>query len=105
MSDLNANLPRRLRHFLAGLALACLAASAVSAADISIVRVWPGWRTTDFFMRISEYFGAPEDPGGRILLRTHPGDRTGCYFVARVRNRGAAETGVNVIVPLGLKVK
>jgi hypothetical protein len=98
MSASNPDLSRRLRSLLAALALGCLAVSTVSAADISFVRVWPRWRTTDFFMRISEYFGAPEDPGGRILLRTHPGDRTGCYFLARVRNRGAAESGARFVL-------
>jgi hypothetical protein len=91
--------PSRLfRRLVAELALACLVATAAGASDVSFVRVWPGWRTQDFFMRISEYFGQPEDPGSRILLRTHPGDRTGCYFVARVRNKGVPENGATFVL-------
>jgi len=100
MSDSTPRLRRRLRRFTAGCALALVAASAAFADDVSFVRVWPGWKSGDLFMRISEYFGSPEDSGGRIILRTHPGERTGCYFVARVRNKGSAEAGATFVLRL-----
>lgn len=42
-------------------------------------------------MRISEYFTGKENPGRKqILLRTHPEDRSGFYFLTRVANSGTA---------------
>jgi hypothetical protein len=87
-----------LRRLFASCSLALLAVGTAVAGNVSFVRVWPGWKTDTFFTRISEYFGSPEDPGGRIILRTHPGERTGCYFVARVRNTGAAEAGATFVL-------
>ena len=98
MSASTPRLNRSLRRFLAGCSLALLALGPAFAGDVSFVRVWPGWKTEALFMRISEYFGKPENPGGRIILRTHPDNRTGCYFVARVRNKGAAEAGATFIL-------
>jgi hypothetical protein len=83
----------RPRLIATGLLLSVVLAATASAADVSFVRVWPGWRGTDFFRRISEYFGRPEDPSPRILLRTRPGERSGCYFIVRVRNTGAPAAG------------
>jgi hypothetical protein len=58
-------------------------------ADLTIVRVFTGWREAASFKRISEYFDHQENPGGEIVLRTHPEERAGYYFLLRVRNPGA----------------
>lgn len=98
MSGSNNKPCRRLRLLAAAFALASIAVGTASAGDVSFVRVWPGWRTTESFMHISEYFGGPEIPGGRIILRTHPMERTGCYFLARVRNKGGPEAGAEFLL-------
>jgi hypothetical protein len=69
---------------------ALAAASFLSAADLTIVRVWPGYRAVESFERISEYFGKDEDPGAQLIVRSHPADRAGYYFLLRVKNDGAA---------------
>jgi len=80
-----------------------LAVTGASAADVSFVRVWPGWRDVDPFMRISEYFTGRVNMGGWIIQRTHPEARAGYYFVVRVKtNRGlisGARFVLNIVVP------
>lgn len=73
-------------------ALITLASSTVAlASDITLVRVWPGYRTADSFMRISEYFTGKEHLGRKqTLLRTQPEQREGFYFLTRVANKGTA---------------
>jgi hypothetical protein len=87
--------------FLVGLQL--LAVTAAWAGDVSFVRVWPGWRDEDPFMRISEYFTGHVNMGGRIILRTQPQARAGFYFLVRVRTDRRLITGahfaVSVIIP------
>ncbi|MBI2515637.1 MAG: hypothetical protein HYV95_01865 [Opitutae bacterium] len=61
----------------------------VSASDLKIVRVFTGWRDAESFKRIAEYFDGKEHTGGEIVLRTHPGQRGGYYFLVRVSNPGA----------------
>jgi len=87
---------------------ACLllgAATAVRAAEVDFVRVWPGWRTADSFMRISEYFTGHEPEGDSVVLRTHPADRAGYYFVARIKHPKTPIAGakfvLHVILPTG----
>lgn len=64
---------------------ALLAAFPALAADASFVRVWPQWRNADAFDRIREYFGGPENDGRETVLRTHPDERAGLYFLVRVK--------------------
>ena len=73
-------------------ALIALTSSAFAfASDVKVVRVWPGYRTADSFMRISEYFTGKENPGRKkTLLRSRPEQRAGFYFLTRVANTGAA---------------
>jgi len=59
------------------------------AADLTLVRVWPGYRTTESFERISEYFGKDEEPAAQHILRTQSGERAGYYFLVRLKNKGA----------------
>jgi hypothetical protein len=64
---------------------------------MKFVRVWSSFRTADSFMRISEYFTGRENPGRRqTVLRTQPADRTGYYFLARVKNSGEAVEGAKL---------
>jgi hypothetical protein len=72
--------------------LLLLILSAVSAlgADLTIVRTFTGWRDAASFKRISEYFDGKENTGNETVLRTHPEQRTGYYFLVRLANPGAA---------------
>lgn len=70
---------------LAALPLATLAKD----GDLTIVRIYPGWRDAASFKRISEYFDGRENTGGEAVLRTHPDQRGGYYFLVRVENPAA----------------
>lgn len=70
--------------------LFALLASLAQAADVEFTRIWPSWRDTASFVRISEYFGGEENTGRQTMLRTHAEDRTGFYFLTRVKNTGPA---------------
>jgi len=93
------------------LTLALLLGSAgLSRADeVKFVRVWPTWRDTASFERISEYFTGKENPGSQVLLRSHPEIRAGFYFLARATNSGPALTAgklvLTVITPDSPKAK
>ena len=56
--------------------------------DLTIVRVYTGWRTVASFKRISEYLDGKENTGGEAVLRTHPDQRGGFYFLVRTTNPG-----------------
>jgi len=58
--------------------------------DLNIVRVYTGWRDAASFKRISEYFDGKENTRGEAMLRTHPDQRAGYYFLVRVANPSAA---------------
>ncbi|HTB79888.1 MAG TPA: hypothetical protein VK717_03275 [Opitutaceae bacterium] len=83
------------------LSLLCLVPA--RAADVALVRVWPGYRTTESFERISEYFTGNENTGGQTMLRSQPAERMGFYFLVRLKNSGATVTGatfeLSVITP------
>ncbi len=72
------------------LLLLVLSATSVLAQDLTIVRVFTGWRDAASFKRISEYFTGRENTGGETVLRTNPEQRAGFYFQLRVANPGAA---------------
>jgi len=65
-----------------------LAATAVPASALEIVRVLPGWRDAASFKRIAEYFTGREHTAGEVLRRTHPDQRAGYYFLLRVAGSG-----------------
>ncbi len=67
-----------------------LAKEGTTAAELTIVRVFTGWRDAASFKRISEYFTGRENTGGETVLRTNPEQRTGFYFQVRIANPGAA---------------
>lgn len=60
------------------------------AAELSLVRVWPGCLTAESFERLSEFFGKNEEPAAQHILRTQPSERAGYYFLVRLKNKGAA---------------
>jgi hypothetical protein len=97
-----------MRVFLATL-LALAAACVCVAADLTIVRVWPGYRTTESFERISEYLGKEEDARGQLILRTQTDNRAGYYFLLRVKNSGATipdtKVELQVITPFSPEPK
>jgi len=79
-----------VRPFIISLCL--ILAPVVSAANLTIVRVYTGWRDAASFKRISEYFDGKENTRGEAVLRTHPDQRAGYYFLVRVANPQAART-------------
>ncbi len=87
-----------MRTFLTTFLLLLTAASSCSAAtpDLKIVRVWPSYRTTESFERISEYLGKNENPRDQLILRTQPDTRAGYYFLVRVKNSDTANIDVKI---------
>jgi len=73
-------------------------AGSLRAAEVSFVRVWPGWRPADSFKRISEYFDNQENDGGWIVARTRPKDRAGYYFLARVDHPATPLDGARFVL-------
>jgi len=65
-----------------------LAFAAAEDSGLEIKRVFTGWRDAASFKRISEYFNGKENTGGEAVLRTHPEERGGFYFLVRVGNSG-----------------
>jgi hypothetical protein len=79
---------------LLGLCAASVAVPSEALAkegELTIVHVYSGWRDAASFKRISEYFDGKENTGGEAVLRTHPDQRSGYYFLVRVRNPGAPQ--------------
>ncbi len=66
--------------------------------EVQFVRVWPQWRDEGSFKRISEYFNGREDPGRIELRRSHPAERSGYYFLTRVRHPGVSLEGAKFVV-------
>jgi hypothetical protein len=96
-----------MRPFLLLLAFVC--AARLTAADLSTIRIWPGYRTAESFERISEFFTNRENASGMTLLRSQPDARAGYYFLTRIKNRGAeiidAHVELSVITPDSPKPK
>lgn len=67
-------------------------------AQVELVRVWPGYRSAESFVGIGEYFGRPEDTGGRIIRRSQPAERGGYYWLIRLRTPQAQEAEVQIEV-------
>ncbi|MDI1250639.1 MAG: hypothetical protein PSV13_17390 [Lacunisphaera sp.] len=84
-----------IRVIRGGYLFLLLGLGAASAADLTIVRVFTGWRDAASFKHISEYFSGKESTHGETMLRTKPDERGGYYFLVRTANPGA---------PLAVKV-
>lgn len=67
------------------LTLAPVSAIAATPEPVSIIRIWPGYRTAESFTTVGELFGGGERESGRIIRRTQPASREGFYFLARLR--------------------
>ncbi|MFI5336511.1 MAG: hypothetical protein ACHQ5A_06985 [Opitutales bacterium] len=78
----------RVLALILALAAALPAPAATLADGVRIVRVLFGWREAASFKRISEYFDGRENTGGVVILRTHPDQRGGYYFLTRLANPG-----------------
>lgn len=74
--------------------LATLGVMAAPAAEVEFIRVWPGWREAQSFERIREFFSGHEYSGKQIILRSHPDERSGFYFLTRVQNSGPGVSAV-----------
>jgi hypothetical protein len=70
--------------------LALPARARAKESELTIAHVFTGWRDAASFKRISEYFNGRENTGGQLVIRTHPGQRAGYYFLMRTANPGAA---------------
>ncbi len=78
------------------------ALAGLRAADVELLRVWPGWQEAESFDRIAEYFGGGERSGRQSVLRTRPAVREGYYFLVRIKSAQpvpAAKFEVQVIRP------
>jgi hypothetical protein len=78
------------------LVIALFCAASARAADVTFVRVWPGYRTAESFDRISEYLTGQENTGGQTVLRSQPAQRNGFYFLVRLKNASDAIAGASV---------
>ena len=87
-----------MRILLVAFLLTLSTAASLHAAEIQMVRVWPGWRDAESFQRISEYFTGQENPGREVILRTQPEERSGFYFLVRVTNAGEAVAGAKFVL-------
>jgi hypothetical protein len=63
-----------------------------AASDLSIVRIYTGWRDAASFKRIAEYFDGREHSGREVVRRSHPDTRAGYYFLVRLKNTGAPQS-------------
>lgn len=91
-----------LRSLLLFLAVSFVGTSLARAAEVELLRVWPGWRDAESFDRIAEYFGRGENTGRQTVLRTQAAVREGFYFLVRVKSASAlagAKFELNVIRP------
>jgi hypothetical protein len=82
--------------------------AAVKDGEVTIVRVFTGWRDASTFKRISEYFTGRENTHGEIMLRTRPDQRGGYYFLVRTSNPGApvhVTFKLQLILPTGHQVR
>ena len=95
------SLPRptfRMRSLFAFILFTFAGLISIQAAELEFVRVWPGWRNAASFDRISEYFTGEENTGREVVLRTHPEQRDGFYFLVRVSNSGDVQTGTKFVL-------
>jgi hypothetical protein len=83
------NSPVLLRVIRGCVLLLLLGLGSARAAELTIVRIFTGWREASSFKRISEYFDGKENTGRDAVLRTHPAQRSGYYFLVRVTNPAA----------------
>lgn len=84
-------IPSRFLPFISGLAALITAlptAAWAKEGELTVIRVFTGWRDAASFKHISEYFNGRENTHGEVMLRTHPDQRAGYYFLVRLANPG-----------------
>jgi hypothetical protein len=96
-ANLAFNLPA-MRSLFAFYLFAAAGLLSIRAADVEFVRVWPGWRDAESFDRITEYFTGQENTGREVILRTHPDQRAGFYYLVRVMNSAAMFPGAKFVL-------
>lgn len=64
------------------------ASAGTSTAGVTIVRLWPAYRTAEAGERLVEFFGRPEPISDRIIRRSRPEQRGGYYFTVRLAPPG-----------------
>jgi hypothetical protein len=87
-----------MRPLFASLALFLTASGVAHAGDAFFRRVWPQWHDSDSFQSLSEEITGRELMGKWTVIRTHPEERGGMYFLARIINPGAALAGATFVV-------
>lgn len=98
---------RGMRWFSALLLSAAFTFSA-AAADVELVRVWPQWRSAESFERIGEFFGLGDATLREPVIRTQPKDRSGLYFLVRVKTDTPLESArfvIDIVRPDALDAK
>jgi hypothetical protein len=87
-----------MRPLIASLALFVFLGASARAAEPYFKRVWPEWHAGDDFQSLYEDRTGKEIMGQWTVLRSHPENRTGLYFVTRVENPGAPIAGATFVV-------
>jgi hypothetical protein len=87
-----------MRPLFASFALFLAASGAARAGDAFFRRVWPQWHDADAFQSLYEDHTGRELVGNWIVVRSHPEERGGMYFLARIINPGALVTGATFVV-------
>lgn len=93
---------RPLLILFAALTTAALpSVASAKEGNLTIVRVFTGWRDAASFKHISEYFTGKESTHGETMLRTQPDQRGGYYFLVRTANPGApVAVKVNILLSM-----
>jgi hypothetical protein len=92
------HLRRQMRPLLAAFLVLAVAPAPSKAASISFTRVWPQYHDDDSFKSFYEYRTGRELTYKWIVLRSHPDDRGGLYFLVRVENKGEPTVGTSFVV-------
>ena len=77
-------------RFMKRLPLSILAITLVAgvlplAAEIDLVRVWPGYREAKSFNSVSEFFGGNSAKSNQLAQRTQHTERAGYYWLVRTK--------------------
>ena len=70
-----------LYALLATSLVGCVTAPPNTVETVDIKDIRPRYIEAEQFMRIGEYLSGKEVTGDRLILRSDPASRTGCYFV------------------------
>lgn len=85
-----------LRAIHGSFLLLALTLAVTASANVTITRVFTGWRDAASFKRVSEYFTGRENTGSQIVIRTDPAERAGYYFLIRTHQEAATAAKVRL---------